>query len=111
MFSSKLIVGETPTIRNSFPSKLALWMEYSFADLDNRLRPDENHRRRESKTYKTRLKAGRERAYRGAAVFMASRLMSGFITRLLIRAHMTGTPPVRHQDGTRTERNASDINA
>ena len=30
-----LIVGEAPTMRNSFPSKLALWMEYSFADLIN----------------------------------------------------------------------------
>jgi hypothetical protein len=27
-------VGETPMMRNSSPSKLALWMEYSFADLD-----------------------------------------------------------------------------
>jgi hypothetical protein len=31
----ELIAGETPTMRNSSPSKLALWMEYSFADLDN----------------------------------------------------------------------------
>jgi hypothetical protein len=30
----ELIAGETPTMRNSSPSKLALWMEYSFADLD-----------------------------------------------------------------------------
>jgi hypothetical protein len=29
-----LIVGEAPTMRNSSPSKLTLWMEYSFADLD-----------------------------------------------------------------------------
>jgi hypothetical protein len=27
-------VGETPTMPNSSPSKLTLWMEYSSADLD-----------------------------------------------------------------------------
>ena len=31
-------MGETPTMLNSSPSKLSLWMEYSFADLiTNRL--------------------------------------------------------------------------
>ena len=29
-----IIVGEAPTMPNSSPSKLALWMEYSMADLD-----------------------------------------------------------------------------
>jgi hypothetical protein len=29
-----LIVGEAPTMPNSSPSKLTLWMEYSLADLD-----------------------------------------------------------------------------
>jgi len=31
----RLIVGRAPTMPNSSPSKLALWMEYSLADLDN----------------------------------------------------------------------------
>jgi hypothetical protein len=31
-------VGEAPTMRNSSPSKLALWMEYSFAGLDKELK-------------------------------------------------------------------------
>jgi hypothetical protein len=36
-----LIVGETHTMRNSSPSKLTLWMEYSFADLDKRVELEE----------------------------------------------------------------------
>src|SRR5215467_4058201 len=44
---TNLIVSEAPTMPNSLPSKLTLWMEYSSADLDNvcssafrRLSPD-----------------------------------------------------------------------
>jgi hypothetical protein len=47
----RLIVGEAPTMPNSSPSKLALWMEYSLADLDKESAehscPEEGERRQE----------------------------------------------------------------